>query len=97
MENKYLEKLKKLTLAVLEGEKVRIILFGSRGRGDNSITSDVDIGLIPYGRLEKRKVIFLKQRVEDLNIPYKIEILDFSTVSEDFKEEALKGAIIWKD
>lgn len=86
-----------MTLTVLEGEKVRIILFGSRGRQDNSITSDVDIGLIPYGKLDKRKVVFLKQRVEDLNIPYKIEIVDFSTVSADFEKEAMKGAVVWKD
>ena len=59
MKNRYLEKLKKLTLASLEGEKVKIILFGSRGRQDNRLTSDVDIGLIRYERLDKRKVVFL--------------------------------------
>ena len=48
MKNSYLEKIRKLTLSVLEGEKVKIILFGSRGRQDNHLTSDVDIGLIPY-------------------------------------------------
>ena len=85
-----------MTLATLEGEKVKIILFGSRGRQDNCLTSDVDIGLIPYERLDKRKVIFLKQKIEDLNVPYKVEIVDFSTVSSDFKKEAMKGAIIWK-
>ena len=46
--HRYLEKLKKMTLTALEGEKVKIILFGSRGRQDNHLTSDVDIGLIPY-------------------------------------------------
>ena len=81
---------------ILEDEKVKIILFGSRARLDNRLTSDVDIGLIPYERLDKRKVVFLKERIEDLNIPYKVEIVDFSTVSSDFKKEALKGAIIWK-
>ncbi len=97
MENKYLAKLKKITLAALKDEKVKIILFGSRGRKDNHLTSDVDIGLIPYGKMDKKKVISLKQKVEDLNIPYKVEIVDFSTVSPDFKKEAMKGAVIWKD
>lgn len=97
MQNRYLEKLKKITLTALEGEKVKVILFGSRGRKDNQTTSDVDIGLIPHGKLNKKKVVFLKEMAENLNIPYKIEIVDFSMVSEDFKNEALKGAIIWKD
>ena len=96
MENRYLDKLKKIILAALEGEKVKVILFGSRGRQDNQITSDVDIGLIPYEKLNKRKMVSLKEKVENLNIPYKVEIVDFSTVSVDFKKEALKGAVIWK-
>lgn len=97
MKNRYLEKLKRLTLSALKGEKVKIILFGSRARLDNCLTSDVDIGLIPSGRLNKKKVIFLKERIENLNIPYKVEVVDFSAVSSDFKKEAMKGAIIWKD
>ena len=94
--HRYLEKLKKMTLTALEGEKVKIILFGSRGRQDNHLTSDVDIGLIPNGRLDKSKMALLKEKIEDLNIPYKVEIVDFSTVSADFKKEAIRGAIIWK-
>ncbi|MFZ5799815.1 MAG: nucleotidyltransferase domain-containing protein [Candidatus Omnitrophota bacterium] len=96
-ENKYLEKLKQLTLSVLAGEKVKIVLFGSRGRRDNRPASDVDIGLIPDGKLDRNKLLLLKEKIEDLNLPYKVEVVDFSQTSEDFKEEALKGAIVWKD
>ncbi len=95
--NRYLEKLKELTLAALKGEEVKIILFGSRARQDHHSTSDADIGLIPYGNLDRRKVVSLKERIEDLNIPYKVEIVDFSAVSEDFKKEAMKGAMVWRD
>ena len=99
MEDKYVEKLKKLTLTVLEGEEVEIVLFGSRARRDHHATSDVDIGLIPYGngKLDKKKVVLLKQKAEDINIPYKIEIVDFSGVAPDFKKEAMKGAVVWRD
>jgi len=95
--NKYLEKLKKITLDVLKGEKVKVILFGSRGRQDNHATSDVDIGLVPRGKLNKKKLLFLKEQIDALNIPYKVEIVDFSSVSADFKKEAMKGASVWKD
>ena len=94
--NDYLEKLKEATLDVLEGEEVKIILFGSRARQDNCITSDVDIGLIPYGRMDRKKLVLLRQKVEDLNIPYKVEIVDFSQTSPGFKKEAMKGAVRWK-
>jgi uncharacterized protein len=95
--NKYLEELKKMALEILKDEKVEIILFGSRARGDNDITSDVDIGLMPYGKLDRNKIVLLKEKIEDLNIPYKVELVNFLEVSEDFKKEAMKGAVIWKE
>lgn len=95
--NKYLEELKNLVLEILKDEKVKIILFGSRARGDNNIASDVDIGLIPYGKIGKNKIVLLKEKIEDLNIPYKVELVNFLEISEDFKKEVMKGAIIWKE
>lgn len=97
MENIHLKKLKELVLVSLKDEKVKVVLFGSRARGDNCGTSDVDIGLIPYTALNKKKMVLVKDRVEELNIPYKVEIVDFSRVSADFRKEAMRGAVIWKD
>jgi len=96
MKNKYLNILKELILVSLKGEKVKIILFGSRARRDNHYTSDVDIGLIPEGSIDKKKLVLMKERIENLNIPYKVEIVDFSEVSETFKREATKEMIVWK-
>ena len=95
--NNYLIKLKELVLNSLKDEKVKIIVFGSRARGDSRKTSDVDIGLIPYGKIDKKNFVVLKEKIEDLNIPYKVEIVDFSQTSESFKKEAMKGVIVWKD
>jgi hypothetical protein len=97
MENEYLKKLKELVLTALGEEKVKIVVFGSRARGDSNLYSDVDIGIIPYGKINKTKLVLLKEKVEDLNIPYKVEIVNFTEVSRVFKKEALKEAIVWKD
>lgn len=97
MENRYLAKLKALVLNTLKDERVKIVLFGSRSRGDNHLTSDVDIGLIPYGDIDKKRIVLLREKIEDLNIPYKVEIVTFTDVSESFKKEAMKGVIVWKD
>ncbi len=43
------------------------------------------------------KLILLREHIEEMNIPYKVEIVDFSTVSEGFKKMALKEAVVWKD
>ena len=94
---KYLERLKKVTIDALKGEEVKIILFGSRARQDNHATSDVDIGLLPRGKVDGKKMILLREKLDDLNIPYKVEIVDFSQSSAEFKKEAMRGAIVWKD
>jgi len=92
-----IEKLKEVFLNFLKDEDVKIILFGSRARGDFVNTSDVDVGIITGKRFNKKKLILLREYIEELNIPYKVEIVDFSAVSEEFKKIALKEAIVWKD
>lgn len=96
-ENKHILKLKEIIIGLLKNEDVKIVLFGSRARKDDYICSDVDIGIIPYGKIEEKKITLLKEKIEDINIPYKVEIVDFRDVSEDFKNLALKDAIVWKD
>lgn len=92
-----LEKLKETFLRILKDEDVKVVLFGSRARGDFVSTSDVDIGIIAGKRVDRKKLILLREYIEELNIPYKVEIVDFAAVSEKFKQEVLKEAVVWKD
>ena len=97
MTNKYIEQLKELVLEELKDEHVKVFLFGSRARNDNYIASDVDIGFIPGNNFNEKKITMLKEKFENSNIPYKVEIVNFNIVSEEFKQEALKDIEIWKD
>ncbi len=75
---------------------VKIVLFGSRARGDYIKTSDIDIGILPRGKINKKKLILLREKMENSNIPYKVDIVDLSQASREFKEKALKEGILWK-
>ncbi len=97
MQNKYLSKLKQVVIDFLQDENVKIILFGSRARRDNSIGSDVDIGIIPHGTINSKKLAVLRAKIDDLNIPYKVEIVNFQEVSSGFKKETMKEAVVWRD
>jgi len=92
----YLSELKKNVVDFLKDEQVKIVLFGSRARKKNQIFSDVDIGLIPSGKLNEKKITLLKEMIENSNIPYKVEFVNFNETGKDFKNEALKEAKIWK-
>lgn len=96
-ESGYLLKLKEAVLGFLEDEDVKVVLFGSRARGDSLRTSDVDIGIMAgEGFKDRRKLVLLREHVEELNIPYKVEIVELSGVSREFEAAVLKEAEVWK-
>lgn len=70
-------------------------LFGSSVREDYKKFSDIDIAL---ENADSNAITLLKYKLEDLNVPYKVEIIDLSKVSEKFKKEIFKnGVLIWKN
>ncbi len=92
----YLNQIKDLVLSELKDDQMKIFVFGSRAKGNYRPGSDVDIGFIPQGRLNAGKISFLKEKIEDSNIPYKVDIVNFNEVSDEFRRQAMKNTIIWK-
>jgi len=92
----HLRELKDVLLKFLSDEDVKIVLFGSRARGDFVNTSDVDVGIIPGEKFDRKKLTLLREYIDKLNIPFKVEIVDLSMVSEDFKQATLNEAVVWK-
>jgi len=74
----------------------KIYLFGSRARGTHSDRSDIDIAIdegqvIRPGRVGEAVGMF-----SESNIPYKIDIVDFYSVSDDMQYFIKKEGIVWK-
>jgi len=93
---KSIQYLKSLVFETLKEENVIVLLFGSRARGDFNRVSDIDIGILPGKNFDRRKLVFLKEQIEDLNIPYTVDVVDLSRVSEVFKDKALREGVVWK-
>jgi len=91
-----LDQVKKLVLQALKDEDITIILFGSAARGDTHRHSDIDIAIIPKNGYNRKKLILLKERLENMNIPYTVDLVDISEVSPVFREQVLKEGKIWK-
>jgi uncharacterized protein len=96
MSDEYLSKLRKIILSFFEKDDIMIFVFGSRARKDNYGHSDIDIGLLPKKNICYKTAV-LWEKIEETNIPYKVDLVDFSEVSDDFKKEAFKDIIIWKE
>jgi predicted nucleotidyltransferase len=95
--NLYLEKIKECVLADLAGEDVAVALFGSMASGTTFAGSDVDIAVLPKSSWNRSKLTLLRERLEELNVPYVVELVDFSEVSDDFRELALAHSLWWKE
>lgn len=75
-----------------------IWLYGSRARGDFTDRSDVDIAL----ESKKEPIDFftiaeLKDVIAASDIGYKVDVVDFNSISDrDFKENLSGSRVLWK-
>lgn len=56
----------------------------------------MDIAVIAHGRWDERRLVFLREKLEELNVPYKVDVVDFSVVSKEFRQLAFQSLIWWK-
>lgn len=89
------EKLKKEILEIvskyLDPDLFRVFFFGSRVRGDNFPRADIDLGVEGPKKIPASVKIKIGEELEKLPLLYKIDLVDFKSVSEKFKREALKN------
>lgn len=89
-------RIKKIVLQYLEDENVQVGVFGSRTKAQTRTGADIDIGIIPQNGWNSSKLTLLREYLENSTIPWKVDLVDFSTVSRDFKSHAMKNWEPWK-
>lgn len=85
--------LKKILKENLPGDS-KIFLFGSRAVRKQSKSSDIDIGVMS-GKLDRKMIVKIKEIIDKSFVPFKVDIVDFSKVDENFKKKALKKIVPW--
>ena len=88
MKEKWKVKLDDIVNELKKHNPKKIILFGSRVRGDYKKNSDIDIAVdLDLTFREKRK---LKEKLDLIAGLYKVDLVFFDEMSEDFKKHILK-------
>jgi len=90
-----ISEIKKIIFQFLNPQKDRVFIFGSRAVGNGRKFSDIDIGI---GIKSKKQIDLLllsdiKEAFEESNIPYTVDIVDFSQTSDKFKDVSLQKII----
>jgi len=65
-----------------ENSKIdKVIVFGSRAKGNNKEDSDIDLAV--KGRnIDFKDILNLSGQLDDLNLPYKIDLLDYDAIKD---------------
>lgn len=75
----------------------KIILYGSRARGDARENSDIDIAIDAGKKVSRHDINEARSMFEESNIIFKIDIIDYHAVSEILQKQIDKDGILWSD
>lgn len=75
----------------------KIILYGSRARGDHHEGADIDVALDTGNAIGIRIMSDIMGDLEESRLPIPFDVVDFQAVSDDVKKEIIKDGIVWKE
>lgn len=93
MDTSVIASIKKITFRFLDPKDFKVFIFGSRALGTNRKFSDIDLGIESEKEIPVGLKFEMEEAFENSDLPYKVDIVDFSKVSEDFKNIAKKKVI----
>jgi predicted nucleotidyltransferase len=91
-EEKLKEQLSRIIFKYIDKNKWSVFLFGSRVKGNNSPSSDIDIGIEGPESVPPEIMFKIREEIEEIPTLYSFDIVDFNTVTEDFRKKAKKEA-----
>jgi predicted nucleotidyltransferase len=78
----------------LDLKEYRLFIFGSRALGTASPTSDIDIGIQGSRVVPRHLLAALREDIKETPLLNKVDVVDFLTVSDDFRDLAMKNSIM---
>jgi len=83
------KEIKRIIFRFLNPKEYQVFIFGSRATGKAKKYSDYDIGILGKKPVPSQIIVLIEEAFEESNLPYKVDIVDFSLVSSKFKKIAL--------
>ena len=92
-----LEEAKKIILGGSKEYKVAVFLFGSRATGTAGPISDIDIAVYPKESLPSGLLSTIREELEESGIPFSVDLVDLTQLSQSWVEKIQKDGVVWKD
>ncbi len=94
IDQKTLSVIKSVIHKHLDDAKYKDIIFGSRTQPKHRKFCDLDVGIMGSTMLPVSTLLQIKEDLSNSDIPYLTDVVDFGTVSKDFREKALSNIIL---
>ncbi len=92
-----LSETRRIVLELLAPYDVSVYLFGSRANGTMTRNSDIDVAVLSKELLPAGLLSIIREKLEDSQILYNVDLVDLSEVSQEFKDKVIREGMIWKD
>jgi predicted nucleotidyltransferase len=83
------KEIKKIIFQFLDPKEYQVFIFGSRATGKAKKFSDFDIGIWGKKSVPSHLIVLIEEALEESDLPYKVDLVDFSLVPAKFKKIAL--------
>lgn len=87
----YLELTKQIILKHIDNNRY----FGSRAYSNARHYSDIDVGVVGKDALSSIILSNIESELDESIVPYKVEIVNFTRVSDTFNHYAIKKTVAW--
>jgi len=85
LDQKTISQIKSIIFQFLNRKTDKVFLFGSRAIGNGRKFSDIDIGIKSSRPISSKTMFEIEEAFEESQIPYTVDVVDFSKVAERFK------------
>ena len=83
------EAIRDIIFQFINPNEYKVFIFGSRATGKARKFSDYDIGIEGKKPIAWETMALVKEMFEESDLPFKVDLVDFSLVSDKFRETAL--------
>ena len=92
---KYLRKLRRIVFSTFKPGQAQVYLFGSWATGKTRRGSAIDLAVLPKRAVPPETLSLLREKIEESDIPYRVEVLDLTRTDRKFRELVLKDGLRW--
>lgn len=74
---------REIVRGMIAPQEAKVVLFGSRARGDARPYSDIDLALFPRSAFEPGRLAALREALEDSSLLVEVDLVDMRTAAPE--------------